>query len=350
LFAEFSQSDAPEARERGGTGLGLAISRRLARAMGGDITLDSAPGRGATFTVELELRPVDGAGPAISVATPNGRRPRVLLAIDRPIERRALAATLRSFGITAVERDIVDADLDQEADADLDRGEPFDLVIVDGHQPASAAAALVGAEQERHTAKVKGVTLIDSLSRNRADEFRAVGVESYLVRPVRPLSLLAQVGLTTAHTGAHPDALAAPNAGVDLGLRVLLAEDNPINALLAERMLASVGCQTTRAVDGLAAIEAIEVTYAGREPPYDVILMDVHMPRLDGLQAAAALKRLSKAAVVPPVIALTANAFREDREACLAAGYDDYLSKPFGKDELVDLLKRWCLTARGQAA
>ena len=132
---------------------------------------------------------------------------------------------------------------------------------------------------------------------------------------------------------------------------MLLAEDNAINALLACRMLEAIGCEVVHASDGAAAVSAFERSLAQDGHAFDLILMDVHMPRLDGLEAAAEIRRLAgtQASDVPPLVALTANAFDEDRRRCLEAGFDDYLAKPFEKQELVDLLVRWCNGQRQSA-
>jgi CheY-like chemotaxis protein len=164
-----------------------------------------------------------------------------------------------------------------------------------------------------------------------------------------------QLGLAATPPGAEPDDIRPRvEPKVRLGLNVLLAEDNPINALLARRMLDGLGCQSTLVADGCEALGAIEAMAIGSAPQFDFVLMDVHMPRMDGLTAVAELKRLAAADPgrlrLPPIIALTANAFPEDRKACLAAGYDDYISKPFTKEDLLAAIRRWCVARPEQAA
>jgi CheY-like chemotaxis protein len=132
--------------------------------------------------------------------------------------------------------------------------------------------------------------------------------------------------------------------------RVLLAEDNDVNALLARRMLEKVGCVVVHVTDGVAAVDAVRSSLDGHQPPFDLVLMDLHMPRLGGIEATAELRRLAALPggpplSMPPIVALTANAFAEDRQRCLAAGLDDYLAKPFDKHELLAMIERW--RARG---
>jgi CheY-like chemotaxis protein len=195
--------------------------------------------------------------------------------------------------------------------------------------------------------------IVAANARRRLKSFRQAGYEAYLVRPVRPRSLLGQLheARERREPAVFPPAIecAPPESAPSqpLNLRILLAEDNSINALLARSVLEKVGCTTIEVSDGSEAVEAVRATIDGREPAFDLILMDVHMPVLDGLEAAQAIRRMIGETTrgrgpVPPIIALTANAFAEDRKRCLAAGMDDYLAKPFERSELEALLRRWC--------
>ncbi len=367
LFAEFGQADAPLAQRRGGTGLGLAISRRLAHAMDGNITVESEPDRGATFSVELKLAlPAEQRSQLRELPRAELTNCCVLLAFDRLIERRVLAMSLRSLGVEV--REAEDPSSHEQIDAAAQAGRPVALVIADASEEAAeAAAALERARCVAPDAGVRGIVLIDAAAKASLAQYRAAGFTSYLVRPVRPLALMAQVGLlktgacggadSPGEVGSDPDA-AGRHAGLDVVRpgnggchRVLLAEDNAINALLACRMLEAIGCEVVHASDGAAAVSAFERSLAQDGHAFDLILMDVHMPRLDGLEAAAEIRRLAgtQASDVPPLVALTANAFDEDRRRCLEAGFDDYLAKPFEKQELVDLLVRWCNGQRQSA-
>ena len=193
-------------------------------------------------------------------------------------------------------------------------------------------------------------------------KFRAVGFDTYLVRPVRPQALLALFDLGTQDVVTQPLATAAQSSasqrqsGSAAGPRILLAEDNDINALLARRMLEKSGCEVIHVGDGEQAVAAVAAALDGTGPSIDLVLMDVHMPKLDGIEAVRTLHamvagRCAGELGLPPIIALTANAFAEDRQRCLAAGLDDYLAKPFEKEELASLLQRWLPgKGRGRAA
>ena len=360
LFSEFNQGDADTALRRGGTGLGLAISRRLARAMGGDIAVESEPGRGACFVAELCLQVAIGSRPVLTL--PAGGMPRgtVLLAFDNHIERRALSTNLRAIGFHVIEADdaISEAELRQAAGP----AGVVTYVVCDARSdPAEAAQALACAVAVGGGAQVKGLLLIDSETRPSLEHFREVGFTSYLVRPVRPRALAARFDLqrcgedgSAGERGDMQGHLAAREDAVFLGCHVLLAEDNAVNALLARRMLEKAGCTVVHAVDGEQAVLESSRALAPGARGFDLVLMDVHMPRLDGLAAAAEIRavaaRLGRTADVPPIVALTANAFVEDRERCLAAGLDDYLAKPFHRSELSALLVRWRRPRKGEAA
>jgi CheY-like chemotaxis protein len=323
--------------------------------MGGDIEVDSSPGRGATFIVRLVLRGVAVESPAAPAAVEDGRS--VLLALDRRIERSALAAGLRTLGVTVIEADSADAEpvITTAAATAL----PIDTVVVDAHaDPGEAATLLARARALRPDRKARGVLLIDAVARASLEQFRAAGFDSYLVRPVRPRALATHIAAPRHRTEA-PNPLrreGRPRRGSGervQGCRVLLAEDNTINALLARRMLEKAGCSVVHVVDGAAAVDAVRRTLDGDEPPFDVVLMDLHMPRLGGIEATAELRGLVArsagfAVALPPIVALTANAFPEDRQRCLRAGLDDYLAKPFDRQELLALLERW--RARGTPA
>jgi CheY-like chemotaxis protein len=352
LFAEFEQADAAIRRRDGGTGLGLAISMQLARAMGGEIHVVSAPGKGSTFTVDL---------PLARVAMPAAEEPergvvvevgRVLLAFDRPLERRALAYALTSAGVAAAEADFAAAEPVLELAAR--KGEPFDRLVVDGAQGAGPAGRLLaGARRLNPQQKVRGIVLVNVLARASLADFRAAGFDAYLVRPVRPASMMMQLGLRgPGRLDQHGGAPAAASQGAapvrERAHRlVLLAEDNEINALLAKRVLEKCGCEYVAVPNGEEAVAAVRRAIDGEAPPLDLVLMDIFMPRLDGIEAARTIRRLYATASPgirdrePPIVALTASAFAEDKRRYLEAGMDDYLAKPFDKAALEAVLKRW---------
>ena len=346
LFSEFEQAENAVRRRQGGTGLGLAISRRLARAMGGDIVVGSTTGGGSTFTATIRLgSPGTHDGETVEpVATAVAHH--VLLALDRAIERRALRLTLEGAGIPLEESNTAGAA--ELIAAASGAGEPFTRIIVDGRSGCDRAAELLAAAKAACPAGVQGVIVLDTAAKADFAQFRDVGFDAYLVRPVRPQSVLTHLG--AGHEPAEPPQ-PPPKAEHQPKFSsipsVLLVEDNDINALLARRMLEKVGCKVRHCVNGREAVDVFQRVLAGLDRGYDLVLMDAHMPVLDGLEATRAIRQLYAAAggdvsKPPPIVAVTANAFDEDRRRCLEAGMDDYLAKPFDRDELGRLLERWC--------
>jgi PAS domain S-box-containing protein len=344
LFAEFEQVGKASRDPRAGTGLGLAISRRLARAMDGDITVNSIPGEGSIF--RLALPP----SPAEREAATGGREQqlwvrRAILASDLAIERRALAAMISRAGVEVVDQPGIRGGEEAIFTA---AGVP-QILIVDARANAQEAGRLLNRLREQASpASVSGIVLITPQERACLAELRRCGFDGHLVRPVRPASLRALLQGRSPErqtpslpsTGeeqppAQPEAARAP-------CRILLAEDNAVNALLASTLIAKAGCICIEVRDGFQAIEAVRRTLDGQEQPFDLILMDVHMPGCDGLAATRQIRALTRDGKGgPPIVALTASAFLEDRQRCFAAGMQDYLAKPFSWADFQTLLARW---------
>jgi PAS domain S-box-containing protein len=344
LFHEFEQAEAAVRRRLGGTGLGLAISRRLAQAMAGDIFVASEPGKGSTFTAVVRLRRDRSQAMPPTPAMPVGRH--VMLALDRPIERRALGLALEGAGVPVEDGTLASAGA--LIDAAAAAGEPFTTILVDGSSDREQAARLiVRAREAAPGGNVQGIVVLDTSAKAAFPELQSAGFDAYLVRPVRPQSLLACIETGFADT-REPAAAAAPQRGrqprTGKMISVLLVEDNDINALLARCLLEKAGCEVRTCVNGREAVEAFRRILAGSDAPVDLVLMDLHMPVLDGFEAARAIRQLyaSRALKCPPIVAVTANAFDEDRRQCLDAGMDDYLTKPFDRDDVSRLLDRWC--------
>jgi CheY-like chemotaxis protein len=323
--------------------------------MGGDITVVSEEVRGATFTVRLVL--------PVAVDRPERSKPlaptrtSVLLAFDRLIERRALAANIRAIGLAPIEcDDPLDGDDIPSAAAS---GHPVTHVICDVEaDPREAAAILEKVRAFAEGREVRGILIIDPETRGSLEQFQAIGFGTYLVRPIRPHSLKTRFGIELGTLADSRTSEAAP-APADaqqspMPRHVLLAEDNAVNALLARRMLENCGCSVIHVTDGELAINAVVRSLQTGQRRFDLILMDVHMPRLDGLAAASQMRSLgslsSDPEAIPPMVALTANAFSEDRQRCLEAGFDDYLAKPFHKTDLAALLERWGKNAADKRA
>ncbi len=349
LFAEFEQGDPAVHRQHGGTGLGLAISRRLTRAMDGDISVTSAPGKGSRFTAVVTLRKLK-VSRALREPGLQATAPHVLLAGLEPMAATALQLTFEGAHVPVekVRLERAEAALAQA----IEMATPFSVIVIDGATPLDEARRLMMASRAlpQH-AEVRGIVVFDANQRPAYESFKNAGYSGYLLRPVRPSSLLSQtLGLPPPHLRHGVAAAVQPKAVVTASrsrLSVLLAEDNEINALVVRRMLERSDCDVTHVVTGLDAVNAVSATIASGSQVFDLVLMDMHMPVMDGIDATHAIRHAFDAASAdamprrrPLIVALTANAFNEDRQRCLDAGMDDYLSKPFERDEFDALLER----------
>ena len=353
IFAEFEQADSGPARRHGGSGLGLTISRRLAREMGGRIFVASVPGAGATFTVDLPLAvPSDTA--ALGIAWPRPRAgEKVLLVLEGAIETALIGDLLVALGASVARAKLDDAErIARSASA---MGVPFGALLTDRLAFDSGAARLLSllAKDDTEARQPRAVVIIDSFERSDIPRFRNSGFNGYLMRPIRPLSLLTQLfGDGEEEKLRRPAAVSriidgAGGVPADTShILILLAEDNDINALLARTILEKSGARVVRVRNGTEAIAKARAELAGEAKGFDLVLMDIHMPDMDGVEAARHIRALYAADALPaagrpPIVALTANAFAEDRAAYLDAGLDDYLAKPFEKEDLAALLERW---------
>jgi PAS domain S-box-containing protein len=326
IFGEFEQADGGAARKFGGTGLGLAISRRIVERMGGRIEVHSAPGEGSSFRAVVALAPAGDADQTIA-APPDLGGLAVLIVAPASMEASLIERRLTRWGADAMHL--------APHLTDMLAQRHWDAVLAD-HSIGAEALARVAA-----IATAQRIVLITPGERQRLPALKEAGFAGYLVKPVRAASLKAQLVAAPAHDGpiaAAPDSASAIEevfAGVRKPLNVLAAEDNEINALLTRALLTRLGHHTTVAESGAAALERWR---AARESgaPYDLILMDMQMPGMDGLEAALRIRAAEAERGAPrtPIIALTANAFAEDRESCLAAGMDGFLVKPLDRERL----------------
>ncbi|HUP70077.1 MAG TPA: PAS domain S-box protein [Acidimicrobiales bacterium] len=337
LFDPFSQADSSTTRTYGGSGLGLAISRQLVELMGGEIGVDSEPGRGSTFSFAVPLAKQTHE----PTSTPERRDLRGLNALvvdDNATNRDILGRHVASLGMAATVADGGPGAL-EALRAATRRGEAFDVVLIDMDMPGMNGLGLAEAiGEDPALASIPLLLLTSAAVRGAAAEARRAGFSAYLTKPVRQSQLFAAIatvlgettaeaGLVTQHTLAEARASSRP--------WVLVAEDNAVNQKVAVAMLAKLGYRADVVANGAEALDALS------RIPYGAVLMDCQMPEMDGYAATTELRRREKGSAHLPVIAMTAGAMTGDRQRCLDAGMDDYLAKPVNMDEMATVLRRW---------
>ncbi|HPG04024.1 MAG: ATP-binding protein [Methylobacteriaceae bacterium] len=325
IFQEFERGDGSATAAHGGAGLGLAISRALAERMGGDLTLARSDTTGSTFQLACPL-PAESAA-AETPPTLAGRR--ALIVARSAFEAPFLGEQLAAAGAT-VER----AEGEDAAMLVLAQRAPPDVVIVDCALGEQASRRIADAARAAHAGRT--LVLVSPFERRTMGRNVLGAFDGWLVKPVRHASLLARI---SDRLNGGETAVAAPDAPAPRpleGLRVLVAEDNDINALIAQRTFERAGAMAERVADGLAAVAEIEDAANGKRTPFDAVVMDIRMPRLDGLAAARRIRAVQATigAAPTPLIALTANAAEEDRQAAEAAGFAAFFVKPFDADAL----------------
>ena len=330
IFDSFTQADGSTTRRFGGTGLGLAISKRLAELMGGRLTVRSTVGKGSTFSVELELPLGDSSLSTERVSPPSGCR--VLVVDDNPTNRKLLLAILREWDCEVVVAGNGEDALEQ---VEGKGATGFDLILSDYLMPGMDGLELITQLQKRWGAKLPPVVVLSSATDFRTrNDWQSVGVFACLAKPVRQSQLVRVIRQAMGEEQEKKGSLTVVESLTEvLGLRVLVADDNAINQQVAHAMLTRLGCTITMVSDGSEAIDV------AKRDTFDVILMDMYMPGTDGLKATRCIRdfELGTGKHVK-IVAMTASAHEADRQLCLEAGMDSFLSKPVKPSELAKLL------------
>jgi PAS domain S-box-containing protein len=345
IFESFSQADTSTTREFGGTGLGLTISRRLVEMMGGRIWVESEFGKGSAFHITVDLSRSDQAAlpeftelaqPGVLTGTS------VLVVDDNRTNRRILEGLLTNWGMKATLASDGESAI-AALQAARDRGSPFHLILADMHMPKMDGFALIERINSEKGSTTPAIMMLTSGgNRNDAARCEALGVAAYLLKPIRRAELREAIErVLGAVSENRQEALITERTLSDgrdanSSLSILLAEDNEVNQKVATRLLEKRGHRVTIAGNGQQALDALS------EAQFDLVLMDVQMPEMDGLEATAALReKETTTGRHQPVIAMTALVMKGDRERCLAAGMDGYLTKPIRPRELDEVLEEY---------
>jgi CheY-like chemotaxis protein len=365
VFGEFEQADSSHARRFGGTGLGLAITKRIVEKMNGSISLKSEQATksqsgleklpGTEFQIEIELDRAENSTHLYHSFTLPDELHNILLVGDLDIEMKAIKKTLAAAGVTSDYCNSKNAMMKLSQAGKI--GQPYDTLIVDTKTAKTVIQKLKTElnkhlDEADHKREAKIIVVMDVAERGGFSKLQQEGVNAYLKRPIRPISLFARINTDYSTIQANGETAKSLNQSEvkttieeEAQPTVLLAEDNEINALLARTILSKMGLDVIHVKNGEEALNLVK-EHNEADKNIDYILMDIHMPEMDGFAATKAVREYlaRRERSIPkdiPIIALTANAFPEDRENCLAAGMNDHLAKPFEQDQLKELLLKW---------
>jgi two-component system sensor histidine kinase/response regulator len=341
LFTKFSQVDSSTTRTYGGTGLGLAISKQLAEMMGGEIGVESQPGQGSEFWFTVRLGKQLSQAPAAATVHTDLRGVRVLVVDDHPVNREILLVLSKSWGLRPAQAVDGPSALQALVQAKA-QNDPFAIAVLDMQMPGMDGISLGRAIKADPNLEATRLVMCTSLGQMSSDQrWEEAGFVGSLTKPVRRQELHAALqsafsGKKTVASQATSTPVFAPGPGKSPA-RILVAEDNITNQQVAVGILRKLGLRAEVAANGAEAVKALETI------PYDLVLMDVQMPELDGLEATRRIRDLQSRVLnhQVPIIAMTAHAMRSDRERCLQAGMDDYLTKPIQVPALAALLEKW---------
>jgi signal transduction histidine kinase/DNA-binding response OmpR family regulator len=363
IFANFTQADSSTTRQYGGTGLGLAISKQLAELMGGEVGVESEMGRGSTFWFTVRLNKQPNGDQEKTILHPDLNGVRVLIVDDNAANREILTIRLAFWGMRTAEAPDGPAALETLVAARDDEKDPFRIAIIDMQMPGMNGEELgMMIKNDLRLAATHLVMLTPMGIKSDVHRLEKIGFAAYLNKPTRYVELkrvLIQT-LTERNVSQPQSIVTCQSIGDDLyyfsgsKARILLAEDNITNQQVALAILKKLGLRADAVANGVEVLMALETL------PYDLILMDIHMPEMDGLEATRRIRNYEleirneaetsdsplsfpfrNSSFAIPIIAMTANAMHGDREKCLAAGMNDYLSKPVSAQALVDRLKKW---------
>jgi len=356
LFNAFTQADGSTQRRFGGTGLGLAISKQLVEAMGGEVGVDSRVGEGSKFWFTLPVLLPDESEASEAQAFTDLEGLRALVIDDQATNRKVIKKQLASWGVFAVEAESFATALHALRSAAM-RSRPFDVALIDGLIDDRRGLELARAIQnDEEIPRVRLILVCTYGQRVPENELQEAGFRSSLMKPVRRSELYdCLVRVTNVTLGAHPasraDSTIADEAGPDASpeddsaisfkpqATLLVVEDNPINQEVARSQLEKMGHRVDIAKDGRDALAMLELS------DYALVLMDCHLPQMDGFETTARIRSRSDDKAQIPIIAVTASGGSGERDKCLQAGMDDFLLKPFRKEELADKITKWLPSA-----